>query len=216
MEQRNRDLWALTGALFVVLVIIAFIPLGGDTPGGDDSAQKVVSFYSDNNGREIIAALVLAIAAGALVFFSAILKGRIEAVFPGRSILPNVVLGGGIVAAGGFLAGAGMHFALADYADDIQPAAAQALNAIDNDFFLPFTTGLAVLLFATSLVAIRGKVLLPAWLAWVGVVLFVLFFTPIGFVAFGLSGIWIIIVSVMLYLRGDTAAAAAGGAAPPG
>jgi hypothetical protein len=214
MEQQNRDLWALTGALFVVLVIIAFIPLGGDTPSGDDSAQKVVSFYSDNNGREIVAAVVLAIAAGALVFFSAILKGRIEGVLRGRSILPNVVLGGGIVAAAGFLGGAGMHFALADYADDIQPAAAQALNAIDNDFFLPFTTGLAVLLLATSLVAIRGKVLLPAWLAWVGVVLFVLFFTPIGFIAFGLSGIWIIIVSVMLYLRGEPAAA--GGAAPPG
>jgi hypothetical protein len=215
MEQQNRDLWALTGALFVVLVIIAFIPLGGNTPSGDDSAQKVVSFYSDNDTREIVAALVLSAASGALIFFSAILKGRIEGLLRERSILPNAVLGGGILAAAGFLGGAGIHFALADYADDIQPAAAQALNAIDNDFFLPFTTGIAVLLLAASLAAIRGKTLLPAWLAWVGIVLFVIFFTPIGFVAFGLSGIWIIIVSVLLYLRGDTAAAA-GGAAPPG
>jgi len=44
-------------------------------------------------------------------------------------------------------------------------------------------------------------------------VLFVAFFTPVGFVAFGLSGIWIIVVSVLLYLR-DEAAPAASAAMP--
>ena len=45
----KRDPRALTGALFVVLVLVAFIPLGGDTPNGDASAQKVVSYYSDHD-----------------------------------------------------------------------------------------------------------------------------------------------------------------------
>lgn len=109
--------------------------------------------------------------------------------------------------AGGFLAAAGLHFALADYAGGVEPAAAQAMNAIDNDFFLPFTTGLAALVLATSLLAVRAKVL-PPWLGWVGIRLFIVFFTPAGFVAFGLSGIWIIVASVLLYLRGETAAVA--------
>jgi hypothetical protein len=37
----------------------------------------------------------------------------------------------------------------------------------------------------------------------VGVVLFVLQFTPAGFFAAMLALVWIIVVSVLLYLRGD-------------
>jgi hypothetical protein len=212
----KRDLRALTGALFVVLVIVAFIPLGGDTPSGDDSARKVVSFYSDNDTREIIAAVVLALSTVSLLYFSATLRDRFRAALPGPSALPAFVFGAGVITAGGFLAAAGIHFALADYAEDIQPAAAQALNALDADFFLPFSTGLAALVFSSSLVAIRTKVL-PTWLGWVGIVLFVVSFTPAGFISFGLGGIWIIVVSILLYLRGETAAvapAATGPAAP--
>jgi hypothetical protein len=211
MEKRDRR--ALTGALFVVLVLVAFFGLGGNTPEGDDSARKVVSYYSHNETKEIIAALVLALSTVPLLFFSATLRERFRAVLPGRSALPGFAFGAGVVAAGGFLAAAALHFALADYATNVQPAAAQAMNAIDSDFFLPFSTGLAALVLASSLIAIRTKVL-PPWLGWVGILVFIVFFTPAGFIAFGLSGIWIIVVSVLLYLRGETAAAAPAATGP--
>ena len=201
---QKRDIGALTGALFVVLVLVAFIPLGGSTPDGDASARKVVSFYSDNDTREMIAAVVLALSAVQLLYFTAILRDRLRAAVPDRSVIPAFALGGGVVAAGGFVTAATLHFALADYAGDIQPAAAQAINALDGDFFLPFTTGLGVLVLASSVGAIRTGIL-PKWLGWVGVVLFVVFFTPAGFIAFGLTGIWIIVGSILLYLRGAPA-----------
>jgi hypothetical protein len=204
MEKRDRR--ALTGALFVVLVLVAFIGLGGDTPEGDDSARKVVSYYADNETKEIVAAVVLALSTVPLLFFSATLRDRFRVALPGRSALPGFAFGAGVVAAGGFLAAASLHFALADYATDVQPAAAQAMNAIDSDFFLPFSTGIAALVLAGSLIAIRTKVL-PPWLGWVGILLFIVSFTPVGFVAFGLAGLWIIVVSVLLYLRGETVAA---------
>jgi hypothetical protein len=213
METGKRDLAPLTGALFVVLVVVAFFAVSGNTPDGDASARKVVSYYKDNDTREIVASALLALSSVPLVFFAASLRERLRAAQPGRSVLPAVAFGAGVVAASGFLAGATIHFALADYADDILPAAAQALNALDGDFFLPFTTGLATLLLATSVVAIRTSVL-PSWLGWVGIVLFVVFFTPAGFAAFGLSGIWVIVVSVLLYLRGETAAVAPRPAGP--
>jgi hypothetical protein len=208
----RRDPAPLTGALFVVLVLVAFIALGGETPEGDASARKVVSFYSDNETKEIIASVVLALATVPLVYFSSLLRERFRAPLPGSS-LPGFAFGAGLVAAGGFLAAAGIHFALADYAEDIQPAAAQAINAIDGDFFLPFSTGVVTLVLASSLAARRTKVL-PTWLAWVGIVLFVVAFTPAGFIAFGLSGIWIIVVSILLYLRGEATPSAAGPATP--
>ncbi len=204
---QKRDVGALTGALFVVLVLVAFIPLGGNTPDGDASARKVVSFYSDNDTREMIAAVVLALSAVPLLYFTAILRDRLRAALPDRSVIPAFALGGGVVAAGGFATAATLHFALADYAGDIQPAAAQAINALDGDFFRPFTTGLGVLVLASSVGAIRAGIL-PKWLGWVGVVLFVVYFTPAGFIAFGLTGIWIIVGSILLYLREAPAATA--------
>jgi hypothetical protein len=214
MQQDKRNLAPLSGVLFVVLVLVAFIPLGGNTPEGDDSAQKVVSFYSDHETREIIASVVLGLAAVSLLFFSATLKQRLEALESGRGILPTVALAAGIVASGGFLAAATLHFALADYADDIQGSAAQALNAIDSDFFLPFAMGIAALILATSLWVVRTRLLLPTWLGWVGIILFVVTFTPAGFIAFGLAGIWIIVVSILLYLREETATARPSAAGP--
>ncbi len=202
--QQKRNLAPLTGALFVVLTLIAFFAIGGSTPEGDDSAQKVVSFYSDHETKEIIAAVVLSLGAVALIFFAATLKQRLEVAGPDRGILPTVALGAGIIAAGGFLTAATLHFALADYAGDIDPSAAQALNAIDSDFFLPFAMGLATLILATSLWLLRNRSLLPTWLAWLGIVIFVVSFTPAGFIGFGLAGIWIIVVSILLYLRDET------------
>jgi hypothetical protein len=201
---QKRDLGSLTGALFVVLVLVAFFAVAGNTPNGDASARKVVSYFSDHDTSEMIASVVLGLSAVPLLYFTAILRDRLRDALPERSVIPAFALGGGVVAAAGFATAATLHFALADYAGDIQPAAAQAMNAIDNDFFLPFTTGLAVLLLAASLGAIRAGIL-PKWLGWVGVVLFVVFFTPAGFIAFGLSGIWIIVASVLLYLRGAPA-----------
>jgi hypothetical protein len=205
---QRKNLAPLTGALFVVLVLVAFFALGGNTPDGKDSAAKVVSFYKDNNTKEIIAAIVLALSAVPLLYFSALLRDRGRAALQGRSALPGFAFAGGVVAAGGFMTAATLHFALADYSDNIQPAAAQAINAIDSDFFLPFAIGTVTLVFGTSLMAIRTG-LLPKWLGWVGVVLFVISFTPVGFLGFGLSGIWIVVVSILLYLRGQVPTATA-------
>jgi hypothetical protein len=38
----------LTGILFVVLAIVAFL-VGGETPSTDDSPEEIVDFYLDND-----------------------------------------------------------------------------------------------------------------------------------------------------------------------
>ena len=80
---QKRDVGALTGALFVVLVLVAFFAVGGNTPDGDASARKVVSFYSDNDTKEMIAAVVLALSAVPLLYFTAILRDRLRAASAG-------------------------------------------------------------------------------------------------------------------------------------
>jgi hypothetical protein len=202
--QQQRDARALSGALAVVLVLVSFLALGGDTPDGDASANKVVRFYSAHETREVIAGVVLGLAAVVLIFFCAVVRDRLEHVAQGSSALPNFAFGAGIVASGGFMTAGAIHFALADYANDIQPVAAQALNALDSDFFLPFAIGTVALVLGISLIAIRTG-MLASWLGWIGVLLFIVSFTPVGFVGFGLAGIWLIAVSILLYMSAGPA-----------
>jgi hypothetical protein len=63
------------------------------------------------------------------------------------------------------------------------------------------------MLFGAAGATLKTGAALPRWMAWVAIVLLILFFTPIGFAAFGLSGIWIIIASVLMYRRAGTATA---------
>ena len=61
-------------------------------------------------------------------------------------------------------------FALAEAADDIEPAAAQALQALWDNDFLPIALGSTVMLLATGLSIVRHGAL-PKWLGWIAIVL---------------------------------------------
>jgi hypothetical protein len=202
VAQRNfQRLAPLTGVLFVVLTVVSFL-IEGEPPDVDDPAREVVEFYSDNEGQTIAAALVAALGAVALLFFAASLRRAIRRNEEGAGVLSVAALAGGIVAATGIATDSALRFMLADAADEksIDPAALQALNVFWSDFFFPMVVGLATLILATGLAALRTRVV-PTWLAWVGFVIFVVFFTPAGFVAFLVSALWIVIVSAILWRR---------------
>ncbi len=199
MEKRN--LTPLAGALFAVFLIATFAGVWGDTPKGDVSGTEVISYYQDHGTQGMVAAVMLAVSAVPLLVFASAVRERLRASLPEGSMLPSVAFGAGIVGAAGFTAAASAHFAVADYADELEPAAAQAVNAIDADLFLAFTMGLATLVLAMSLAALRSAVL-PSWAGRAGVVLFVGSVTPAGVVAFPLCVLWILMTSVMLYRRG--------------
>jgi hypothetical protein len=202
VAQRNfHRLAPLTGVLFVVLTVVSFI-IEGEPPDVDDPAREVVEFYSDNEGQTITAAVVAALGAVALLFFAASLRRALRRGEDGAGVLSVAALAGGVVAAAGIATDSALRFMLADAADEksVDPAALQALNVFWSDFFFPMVVGIATLVLATSLSAFRTRVV-PIWLAWIGFVIFVVFFTPAGFIAFLVSAIWIVIVSVILWRR---------------
>jgi hypothetical protein len=193
----------LTGLAFVVLVVVAFFVVSHGTPDTGDSTTKVVSFYKAHSDREFVASVLGAIAAAFLLFFAAHLRSALRVAQPVSDRLPNAAFAGAIAAAAGFLVSAAIHVALADGAKKahVSPQAVQALNVLDNDDYLPFAASLAVMTLASGMALVRGVALLPRWLGWVAVVLGIIAFTPAGFFAFLLIGIWIAVVSVLLYLR---------------
>ena len=197
----KRSLTPLAGVFFVLFVIVTFAGVWGDTPPGDTSGTEVISYYEDNGTIGMVAAVMLALSAIPLLVFASAVRERLRVALPAGSVLPGLAFGAGVVGAAGFTAAASAHFAVADYADELDPAAAQAINAIDADLFLAFSTGIVAFVLALSLAALRSSVL-PAWTGWAGIALFVLSITPAGVVGFPLCVLWIAMCSVMLFRSG--------------
>lgn len=208
LEKPHR-LGILSGVAFVVLVVIVFVVLAANPPDLKAPGQDVATFYTHHNGREQTAGHVLVIAALVGAIFVAQLWTTLR--WAGSpSMWTGLVLVGGAVCVTGFMVAAGDHIALAEAADKgFGPDGLRVLNAIDSDNYPPFAGGLAILVLATG-AAMLGRALVPSWLAWVGIALGIVAFTPAGFFAFVLLGVWLIAVSVLLSrkLAKDSTAAA--------
>ena len=190
----------ITGVIAVGLLVIAAI-VGGEPLDVDASGDEVISFYTDNEGAQFGSAALGAYGALFLIFFVSTLRSvlrRAEDAAGSPGIASTIAFGGGLLMAFGLLAFSGFAFTLADASDVLEPAAAQALNALNADFFFPVAGGVAALLIGSAISILRTGVL-PAWLGWLAAAIGVLAVTPLGFFAFLLSGLWILIASVVLF-----------------
>jgi hypothetical protein len=194
-----KRLVPLSGVVAVGCIVGAFA-VGGETPDVDASLQDVVSFYTDHDSDQQFAGLLLALGSLFFLFFSTNVAGllrRAQGETGGSSALS---FGGGVMFSVGVAIFAGIAFTLGDAANDIEPAALQALHVLGEDMFFPLAVGAAAFLLGSG-IAIVKTATLPKWLGWVAIVLGVVAATPAGFFAFMGLGIWTLIVSVMLSLR---------------
>jgi hypothetical protein len=197
----------LSGIFFVVLLFIGFGPLGGNTPNSDAPGPEINSYYNDHQTREIVAAVLVGIAVVFLALFVIALRDHLRGADGAGDFWPTLALVGGAVSIAGFFVAIGIHVALVDGADqNISPPALVALNSLDNWDFFGFAIPLALMMFGSA-GAILGGAALPRWLGWVSLAIGILYFAgPAGFFAFLLTGIWIIVVSVLIYRSGPATA----------
>jgi hypothetical protein len=199
----------LTGIVFVVLLVIGFGVLGGDTPDSDEGAPTIISYYNDHQGREIAAGIAVVLAVVFLALFVVALRDYLRGDGGGvGGFWSNVLLVGGAASVAGFFGAVGVHAALIDGADQhIAPAAMVALNSLDNWDFFAFVTPLAIMMLGATGAILKGGAALPKWLGWAALVLFIGYFAgPFGFLAFMLTGVWIIITGIVMYQRSSVAA----------
>jgi hypothetical protein len=203
----------LTGILFVVLFIVAFL-VSGETPSIDDSPREIVDFYLDNDESQQVASALLALGCVALVFFLGSLRRALRAAAGDEGGLSTVVALGGLVIAVGASIFAGIGFTLGDAADELPPSAILTLNALNSDMFFTVAVGTAVFNLALALAVLRHGGL-PRPLGWVALVVGIIALTPVGFFAFLATGIVIIWASVVLAMAVDTPAGPPPAASPP-
>lgn len=195
-----RDRWGRlapwTGVAAVAFIVAAFI-VSGSSPGTSDSGQKVLQFYADNESSQVIAAILLAYGAILLIFFAGTLSTLVRRTDPGSGALSRLVVAGGALEALGLAIFGSISLTLADTHDKIGPEAAQALNVLNQDFFLPLVLGVSVLMFSSA-VAILRNAALPRWLGWAALVIGIAAVTPAGFIAFLATGLWILAASIVM------------------
>ena len=201
----------LTGVIFVAFFVAVFVLLGDGVDATEESAQQVVDHYQDNETKEFIASICIGFAATFFLFFAGWLRRILRDAEGPNGILSAVTFAGAIVFAAGAAVAAGIHVALADLADDIDPVALEAINGIDYSMFFMFPVGLGAMAIAGGISAVRHGAL-PKWLGWAGIVAGALFFTPGFFVALLAVPLWILIVSLIGIRRAGAGRAPTAGA----
>ena len=195
----KRWLVPLTGLLFVVLAVVGSL-IGGEPKEASNPAEEIVAHYVDNKSSILFGAAILGVACVALVFFASYLRTVLRRSEGEGGMLSPLTLVGAAIMAVGLAIDVTILFAIAEAADDIEPASVQTLQALWDNDFMPIAVGMVVFLLSSG-IAIARYGALPRWLGWVAIVLAVVGMTPIGFVAFLAGGLWIAVVSVMLALR---------------
>ena len=213
MPDSLRRLAPLSAIVFAICLAVTFI-LTGNTPDQDQTGQQVISYYQDHHSKIVIGNLIAALGVPFFLFFVATLRGYLRKNEAAEVPATMMLVGAGMLAIGGgiFIS---LEFALADVRNDIVPAAAQAINVLDNELFWPFGFGVCVFGIGAGLAILNGGGL-PRWLGWVAFVLGILAFTPVAFFSFIVFLLWSAVVGIMIFRSQGTAPAAGAPAASPG
>jgi hypothetical protein len=171
------------------LVVFALFAAGNllwsiDIPATDATGAELAAFYEDRSARIIAGAGLSILAVVLFVWFSALLRDRLELELGARGAsLPTAAFGGAILA---FTVGLGaetinMAAALRAASDGgISPDAAQAYFDISQILgFNAAGVGLATLIAATAVACLRGSRVLPRQLAIPALVLAVSLLVPV-------------------------------------
>ena len=186
---------AATGIIFAAFLAASFAT-SGSTPNSDATGKAVIDFFKANKNSQNSSLFFGILAVIFFTFFAAVLWNRLRRRLPGSALPAAGLVGAASIAVGGSIFSS-LTFSLTDAPDKLDPAAAQALNVLNNDLFFPFVIGVAIFLIANGLAIAHGGVL-PRWLGWVGIPIALTGPTPLGIVAFFGSGLWVLVASVWL------------------
>jgi hypothetical protein len=225
MTDRHTRYGAITGALFVLLVIVGFA-ITPKPPAADASVSEVFEYFSDKQNTLHAVQLIFGAAGFLFIWFIGTLRSTLAAAEGNEGRLATTAFGGGLIAIATLMVGFALSATATLHPLDNGPDLTHTL--FDASLLVPAlgAPALAVFFAANGLSILRSGYL-PAWLGWLGLVtaLFNLMgisavYTDNGafaadgvlgfFIGFALFLIWNLLASIVLYRKlgnGETAAA---------
>lgn len=213
MSDRLGRLAPLTGVLFAVVAVVAAFA-GEETPKANASAVKVILYYHVHRSKIETSSLLFAIAFLIFMFFAGALRSYLRRT-PAAEGAAAIVLAGGVIMTVGAALGGAIEYGLAHNISHLSPTAAQAVNVVSNEIFLPLLVGVFVFSIASGVAILRGAAL-PQWLGWVAIVMGIAALIPPAFFPMlVVFVIWSVVVSILVYRHDkETTSTPAAAAAP--
>ena len=204
---RSVARWTILGGLlYVIFFVVGTIMLFGGAPDGDAAPAKVIQWYSDSGHRDRVnvAWILITLSVFFLLWFVAALRRAVSMV-DAEGILTGVVgIGGGIYAALAF-ASVALNTGIRTMSDDtyqhrVFPDLIHAAGDVSWVMHATGAVGLGAMIIAASLAFMWGGVW-PSWAGWVGVVVGFLTLASVAFFPQFLFLLWILIVSIMIFMK---------------
>ena len=208
--------WAsLGGVLYVVLFIIGTILLFDGAPDSDASPARVILYYQDSGHRDKIMFGWIVAGLGIFFFlwFLSSLRQAVRRVEGGDGFLTALTTIGGVVYASLAFAAIALNAGIRTMSDDtykhtVYPGLIHAANDASYVMHATGGAGAAAMIIAATLAFMRAGAI-PKWSGWVGIILGILALASIIFFPQAAIGIWLLVVSIWLFMHTPRDAAVA-------
>lgn len=214
MDARWERRELLSGAVFAVLGVVAFVLAARGSPEFMPTSDEAVEYAAKHDGDLIAGGLVGMVSVFFLLWFLGSLRARLahaEGTEGRRSV---TAFGGGLVAAVMLLGAFAAKFAVGIRVDEngaIEGAAATTLLDVSDVLYgAAAPIGFAVLVGSVSAVVFATHVL-PRWFAWASAVMAVGLLVPaVPWLVMMLVPVWMLAASLMLWHAPEAGRAAVG------
>jgi hypothetical protein len=206
---RSERVGPVAGVLAVLLTIVSVLMTGSDMPDFIDDAESITGYYTDDPGKLIGGYVIDAFGTILLVVFAAALYVRLGGVR--RGTLPPAAFGGAIAMSAMFMAYDVINLAISFRADEDGALGESAVLMNDLSFLAIGVGGTmfaAVFVAGTAWSALDSGVL-PRWLCYLSFLLALgLLIAPISWAFLPVLLLWVVAVSVLMWMDPRGAAVA--------
>jgi hypothetical protein len=202
---------ALGGVAYVVLFVVGVILFFGNQPDGSSAPGKIIAFYSQSGHRNRINVGWIVAGLGLFFFlwFVGALRQTIRRLEGDDGFLAALTTIGGVVYAALALAAIAVNAGVKTMSDDtyhhvVYPG---LIHAADDAAWVLHSSagaGAAAMIIAASTAGMRAGAV-PAWAGWLGIVAGILSLGLIIFFPWFVLAIWVLVVSVGMFVRAGRA-----------
>jgi hypothetical protein len=188
----------LSGVLFAVVAMAGNVAIG-DFPDTDTSIGKLTTYYASHHTDVGRGGTLLGYSAVFFALFGIALWSRVRRSAAAPVIAGGVLLGAALVAVD-MIASSNAYYTLGQIGGKAttSPQALQAWHVAGSVGGVGAASIVFLLAIASAGILAQA---LPRWLAWSALVLAVMHFTPLGFLAFLLFYVWAVAAGIALTVR---------------
>jgi len=200
--------WAVLGGVaYVVCFVVGVILIFNGAPDSSSAPGKIIAYYGKSGHRDRINIGWVVTGLGVFFFlwFLSALRRSVRLLEGDDGFLTGLTTVGGAIYASLTLAAIAVDTGIRTMSDDtyhhtVYPGLIHAADDAGWVLHASGGVGLGAMIIAASLAALRARAV-PAWAGWLGIVVGILSLALIVFFPWFLAAIWILVVSVGMFLR---------------